>query len=130
MSQYLLHNCRLKARGVPAIHDCFYQNSVLAVNVNIYDIFSAQNQSPNLVHIFTMKFYLGKKNRSKQKFADCGPCWLCFYVRLFISPSLSLLFSSVRCLVLILSWVLLCWYLLLFSQLWHGSDPTLEITSM
>lgn len=58
MSQYLLHNCRLTARGVPAMRDCFYQNSVLAVNVNINDIFSAQNQSPNLVHILSMKFYL------------------------------------------------------------------------
>lgn len=77
-----------------------------------------------------MKFYLGLKNGSKQKFADCWPCWLCFYVRLFISLSLSLLFSTVRCLVLILSLVLLCWYSLSFSQLWHGSDPTLEIASM
>ena len=64
------------------MRNCVYQNSVLAANVNINDIFSAQNQSPNLVHIFTMKFYLGKKNRGKQKFADCGLCWLCFYVRL------------------------------------------------
>lgn len=47
-----------------------------------------------------------------------------------LSPSLSLLFSTVRCLVLILSLVLLCWYSLSFSQLWHGSDPILEIASM
>lgn len=72
MSQYLLHNCRLTARGVPAIHDCFYQNSVLAVNVNINDIFSAQNQSPNLVHIFTMKFYLGKKIGASKSLQTVG----------------------------------------------------------
>lgn len=51
-------NCRLTARGVPGMRNCFYQNSVLAVDVNINDILSAQNQSPTLVHIFTMKIYL------------------------------------------------------------------------
>ena len=50
-------NCRLTARG-DGMRNCFYQNSVLAVDVNINDILSAQNQSPTLVHIFTMKFYL------------------------------------------------------------------------